>query len=150
MAPTPTTGGSPTSSDLCRRALRAYEHLYRLLDCDDPDLAANVTFTAGRIRLLRLSAAAPWEVAEPAARDLVELIERAERARRPADAEPLFATFVEEVCRRLERRRPPSMAPASLLGRRAADRFRQAVSVEPERPGAPAAPAARDVVTLRR
>ncbi len=147
MASLPPNAGGRTSSDLCRRALRAYEHLYRLLDCDDPDLAANVTFMAGRIRLLRLSAAAPWEVAAPAAREVVGLIERAERARRPADAEPLFPTFVEDVCRCLERRRPPSIAPASPLGRRAADRFRHGEPVEPDRP---VAPAGRDVATLRR
>ena len=150
--------GSRTSSELCRRALRAYERLYRLLDCDDPDLAANVTFTAGRVRLLRLSAAAPWEVTEPAARDLVELIERADRARDPAEVERLFATFVDEVCRRLERRGASAPRWPAEVGRRAADRVGRPAPNRDGRPapgpdlggvGGRAAPRDRQIVPLR-
>jgi hypothetical protein len=146
----PAERGGPTSHALCERALRAYERLYRLLDCDDPDLAANVTFTAGRVRLLRLAAAAPWTLPESAVRAVVELIERAERSHRPTEAEPLFATFVEDVCRYLDRRGARAAAPAPLPGRRAADRLR-AVAVEPEpRSGPAAVPSRPDPVALPR
>jgi len=150
--------GSRTSSELCRRALRAYERLYRLLDCDDPDLAANVTFTAGRIRLLRLGAATPWPVREAVAAEVVKLVEEADRARDAAVVERLFATFVDEVCRRLDRRASPAPSWPAGLGRRAADRVgrpgpnrdgRSAPGPDLGGVGGRAAPRDRQIVPLR-
>ncbi|HWP62253.1 MAG TPA: hypothetical protein VNO86_02150 [Candidatus Binatia bacterium] len=144
MAPLAPTGSDPlTSHDLCERALRAYERLYRLLDWDDPDLAANVTFVAGRARLLRLAAAAPWPIAGPVRDEVLTVIEAAEGTSNPIAAERLFATFVEEIWRRLERRRPQPVGPFPPLGRRAADRIRRPEADRPARIAVPTGGSAR-------
>ncbi len=142
------TGSDPlTSHELCERALRAYERLYRLLDWDDPDLAANVAFVAGRARLLRLAGAAPWPIAGSVRDDVLAVIEVAEGTSDPIAAERLFSTFVEEIWRRLERRRPQPTGPVHGYGRRAADRTRQPPA---DGSGQRAVPSGREVGSLLR
>lgn len=131
-------GSQLTSRELCWRAIRAHERLYRLLGCDDPDLAANVTFMTGRIRLLRLAAAAPWVLSGAAVDALLGLIESAEGVRDPVVAERLFPGFAEEVCARLERRRGPRLERFSGPSRRAADRLWRRESEVAEHPARPA------------
>lgn len=101
---------------ICRRALAAQAHLYRLLACDEPDLAANVTYAVGRAKLRRLAATASQSVAGPSVDALLELLEAAERVTDPLLAERLFPTFVDEVIARLEGRLARRVGPSRELG----------------------------------
>lgn len=87
----------PTSRELCQRALGAFEHLYRLMDADEPDLSANVTFTVGRVELLRVVAAEAWPVDADALAAIIAHIETAERVDDPRTADIWFTVFVRGV-----------------------------------------------------
>lgn len=109
---TPLRQAAPTSRELCLRALRVYEHLCRLIDCDEPDLGANVTFTRGRVLLLRLAATESWSVDPDDGAALLAYLDTAERVSDPRIADAWFFSFAEEVLHRLERRGPADVSGA--------------------------------------
>ena len=110
-----------TPQELCGRAARAHARLYRLVGCDEPDLAANVTFTVGQILLLRLAAARPWAVDDVVAAATLAAIERAECVVDTTDAEAVFAMFAEEVLVRLDRRTTDRKGRRNDMTRRSGD-----------------------------
>lgn len=101
--------------EICRRALAAHAHLYRLLACDEPDLAANVTYVVGRAKLRHLAEACLQPVAGASTEALLEFVEAAERVTDPLLAERLFPSFVDEVIARLEGRLARQLAPGRPL-----------------------------------
>lgn len=98
--------------EICRRALAAQAHLYRLLACDEPDLAANVTYVVGRAKLRRLAAACSEPVAGASVEGLLAFLEAVERITDPLLAERLFPSFVDEVIARLEGRLGRRIVPS--------------------------------------
>lgn len=142
MATNPSRQASPTSEELCHRALRALQRLYCLTDADEPDLAANVTFTVGRVTLLRFAAANPWPVGGDAGAAAIAHIEAAERVNDPRTAEAWFTTFVDEVLGFLERRGRGGPHLGRRPSRRRGDRLEPVAAIGlAQRPRQDAAPA---------
>lgn len=137
-------GPTLSSRKLCERALRAHERLYRLIDTDEPDLGANVAFTAGRIRLLRCVAAEPWQIGVTAGAETVAYIAAAEQVSDPRAAEAWFIGFADEVLVRLGAAALQDAPGLPLAGRRdldpadhpGLDSHRGVSTVTPTAPGA--------------
>lgn len=102
MATIPSQQASQTADEICRRALHALQRLYCLTDADEPDLSANVTFTVGRVMLLRFAAGNRGPVGSDRRTAVIAHIEAAERVNDPRTAEAWFTTFVEGVLGLLE------------------------------------------------
>ena len=115
MATIPSQQASPTADEICQRALRALHRLYCLTDSDEPDLSANVTFTVGRVMLLRFAAANPGPVGGDRRTAVIAHIEAAEHVNDPRIAEAWFTTFVEMVLGLLEGGDPGYPTPVGRL-----------------------------------
>lgn len=77
--------------------MSAHERLYRLMDCDEPDLGANITFEVGRVLLHRIATADPWPIDDHRAAALLAAVQRAEELSDQRAADAHFTWFVEEV-----------------------------------------------------
>lgn len=115
MATIPSQQARPTADEICHRALHALQRLYCLTDAGEPDLSANVTFTVGRVMLLRFAAGNRGPVASDRRTAVIARIEAAERVTDPRTAEAWFTTFVEGVLCLLEGGAPGYPTPIGRL-----------------------------------
>jgi hypothetical protein len=107
-----------TSRAVALRAIRAHRHLYRMSDCDDPDLGLNVTFAVEQDGLVRLAEAEPWPLADSVRGRVLPLLALAERVADPWTATAYLSGFAHAIHAALERRAGQGRAPGSRLRRR--------------------------------
>jgi mannose-1-phosphate guanylyltransferase len=93
--------------DLCQRALAAFQHLYRLVESDEPDLAVNVSFVTGRLALRRVAAEAARRLDAARAAPALALIDQASATSDARVAESWLPTFVERVLATVAPNDPP-------------------------------------------
>lgn len=112
------------SDELCRRALKVYERLYRTLEVGDPDLGANVIYVVGRTRLERHATGEPRVLPSGRADRIRELLDFAD-ARDRRQCADLFFDFADSILAEVEHGTSnASSEPPGSGSRRAGDRVR--------------------------
>jgi hypothetical protein len=126
----PGVGGSMSSGDLCREALRAYERLFRALDFDEPDVSANISYSVCRTSLERRALAEPFDLAPERATRLRALIDSVEGTSDRRQLATWFAGFPELIFVELERRAADQRSAGRGPARRWADRMADRVTAD--------------------